>query len=256
MAEPATPAKYANSKIAGPRINRDDGEPQGSQRTTAGVGLPECGFHPVAGCRHTRGVGSSRASCRVQLRFCAPYPAGGVQKRSALPPWQERPSRLRNVPGRKAGGWLTQSIQPRERRCAVGLVLRSVTCRWSSILVLGVQVIGRRYSVVLNREMAADTRETGTLIERSNRENRRYLHAAVLIQRSAGGRAQQVTCRIALVSRRFCLQYLDSFARRKHQQFDLAATGFALDLIHHRQRTSAGTDHKPAAFPRYILFDR
>src|SRR5262245_5694688 len=52
------------------------------------------------------------------------------------------------------------------------------------------------------------------------------------------------------------LQSLDRFDRRQGEQFDPAAQGLALHLVHHRQSAVCPrADDQPAAFPRNLLFD-
>jgi hypothetical protein len=48
---------------------------------------------------------------------------------------------------------------------------------------------------------------------------------------------------------RALLQCCDCFGRRKHEQFDLAALGFAFHVFHHWQCSGAGADHEASALP-------
>jgi hypothetical protein len=55
---------------------------------------------------------------------------------------------------------------------------------------------------------------------------------------------------------RILLKRLDRFCRWQYDQFDFAAIGFALHLLHNRQGSSTGTDDQPLAFPGYVFLDR
>ena len=54
----------------------------------------------------------------------------------------------------------------------------------------------------------------------------------------------------------FLLQLSDGLFRRQDHEFDFAALGFLLHLIHHRQGAGAGTDDEPSALPGYGLLWR
>lgn len=54
----------------------------------------------------------------------------------------------------------------------------------------------------------------------------------------------------------FLFQHLDRLSRREHHEFDASPLGFALYVLHDRQRTvHAGADNQPSASPRDILMD-
>ena len=51
------------------------------------------------------------------------------------------------------------------------------------------------------------------------------------------------------------LQFLDSFYCRQDEEFNFAALGFLLHLIHHGQCAGPGADDEPTASPGDLLFD-
>ena len=60
--------------------------------------------------------------------------------------------------------------------------------------------------------------------------------------------------RIGLI--RIFLERLDRFCCRKYDQFDFAASGFALHLVHNRQGSRPRADNQPPALPGDILLSR
>src|SRR5262249_4064235 len=55
---------------------------------------------------------------------------------------------------------------------------------------------------------------------------------------------------------RILLERLDRFDRRQYDQFDFAASGFALHLVHDRQGSGPRADNQAPARPGYIFHDR
>src|SRR5260221_839786 len=54
---------------------------------------------------------------------------------------------------------------------------------------------------------------------------------------------------------RALLQGLNSFGRRQYLELDFPAMSLAVHLVHHRQRSGSGADHKPPALPWYLLLN-